>query len=113
MNYFEMYIDHVNEKNEPVKPPAIYLLPGLVDVHTSTVPTEEEQNECKQTYNDYLELFRKHKTHMMDENLTEEDRIRAGNYAKDWAEKLHELLLKIGRYTTHEMMEGFTLYDGE
>jgi len=103
MSYTKLYIEQTWEEgraNDTGTASKLYLLPGLIDQHTSALP-EAELMECRQKYNEYLGFYRK----KLDKSLTDGDRANM----EYWIEEMHGLLRKIGRYTHEEMMGGFTI----
>src|SRR5882724_9539838 len=103
MSYTRLYIEQSAEKepgNDTGTANKLYLLPGLVDQHTSSL-SEEKLLEAKQDYNKWLGFYRKYQN----KSLTDGERA----IMKEWVEMMYGELRKIGRYTHEEMMEGFTI----
>jgi hypothetical protein len=105
MNYIEMYITKVDEKDDlQSQDHKLYLLPGLADVHTSAI-SGEDLIKCKREYNRYLEMFK----HLRDTTTRGARSKDDENNMLVWLGEMHDLLYKIGQYSHEETLNGFIL----
>jgi hypothetical protein len=107
MSYARLYIEQSAEKDPgdaAGTADKLYLLPGLIDQHTSSL-SPEELVEAKLEYNKWLGFYRKKQDKSLKEALTDSELVTM----KEWIDMMYRLLRKIGRYTDAEKMEGFKI----